>query len=696
MTTKVLLVDDHSIVRKGLRLLMEAEEDISVVGEAGDGQKAIDLVRKLSPDVVVMDITMPGLNGIEATRRIMSESPDTKVLALSIHSGKVFVQDMLGAGASGYILKESAPEELLDAVRAIAGGEVYLSRAIAGVVVSQYKSALAGDKPIDGLDKLTLKEREEFQLLVEGHSLPKIALLLDVSEAAAELTRTRIMEKLGASDVGELTELARDLGATIKDGASGSPAAPSLSILKNKLYPPVIPPKHVHRTKLIERLEKNRHLPVTLVSAPAGYGKSTLVSCWLDHSDWPAAWLSLEEGESDLRVFLYSVLSAIESILPRSVKKTMELVKSPVLPPLDVLAGSLISDLDGVDQDFLLVLDDLHLIRGRQAHDLIAKLLNHPPRPLHLVLVSRRDPPLPLTRFRASEQLHEISIQDLRFKPNETAAYLQSILEKPMEESTAAAWTEKTEGWVTGLRLAALSISHRGDFNSLLPELQGGAQYVMEYLFNEVLSIQPPTVRRLLLKSAILDRFCAPLCAAIDSPEEDGVDCWEFIRSLQEENLFIIKLDAENQWFRYHHLFQLLLGNQLERHFSRDEIASFHSKASSWFAESGLIEKAIEHALSAGEETRAVQLVDQNRQKALNEDKWYLLEKWLSKFYDTIIDRHPSLLMTKAWVLYNQFEIPAIPPILDTCQSLMDETSADHPLRGEIDFFRGYIYYFIN
>ncbi|MCJ7500721.1 LuxR C-terminal-related transcriptional regulator, partial [bacterium] len=189
---------------------------------------------------------------------------------------------------------------------------------------------------------------------------------------------------------------------------------------------------------------------------------------------------------------------------------------------------------------------------------------------------------------------------------------------------------------------------------------------------------------------------CAPLCAAIDSPEEDGVDCWEFIRSLQEENLFIIKLDAENQWFRYHHLFQQLLRNQLERHYSRDEITALHSTASSWFADNGPIEMAIEHALAAGDETRAVQLIEQNRQKALNEDKWYLLEKWLSKFYDTIIDRHPSLLMTKAWVLYHQFEIPAIPPILDTCQSLMDETSADHPLRGEIDFFRGYIYYFIN
>ena len=142
MPITILLVDDHPLFRKGLRLLLEAQEDFRIVGEAGDGREAIDRVRTLSPDVVLMDISMPDFNGIDATRRIVSEVPAAKVVALSIHAGKRFVEDMLQAGAAGYILKKSVPEDLVNGIRMVIRGDVYLSPAITGTVVSEYKELL--------------------------------------------------------------------------------------------------------------------------------------------------------------------------------------------------------------------------------------------------------------------------------------------------------------------------------------------------------------------------------------------------------------------------------------------------------------------------------------------------------------------------------------------------------------------------
>ncbi len=197
--TTVLLADDHAVFRKGLHLLLEAEPDFRVVGEAGDGQEAIDLARKFSPDVVVMDVTMPDLNGIEATRHIVSASPNTKVMALSIHSGKRFVEDMLRAGAMGYILKDSAPEELVDGVRTVARGEVYLSAAIAGVVVSQYVNVLARSDASAGSAGLTAWEREIVRLIVDGHSPKQIASVLQVDVKTVESAQRRIMKKLGVN-----------------------------------------------------------------------------------------------------------------------------------------------------------------------------------------------------------------------------------------------------------------------------------------------------------------------------------------------------------------------------------------------------------------------------------------------------------------------------------------------------------------
>ncbi len=543
MPITILLADDHALFRKGLRLLLEEEPDMRVVGEADDGKEAIERVRELSPDVVVMDISMPNLNGIEATQQILSDSPQTKVVALSIHAGKRYVKDMLSAGAAGYILKDSVPEEMINGIRKVMGNEVYLSSVITGVVVSE---------------------------LLEG---------------GKEKSYSEAPDQWAADE--------------------------SAALLRTKLHRPPVDRNHVHRPHLLERLDKRRRGPLTLVSAPAGYGKSSLISCWLELCDIPSAWLSLVEDDNDLRTFTTYVIAAVETIFPEACRNTQALLNAPDLPRMAALATSLLNELELIEQPFILVLDDYQHIQDESVSELLSELLHHPPQPMHLVLIGRRDPALPISALRARGLVTEIRTQDLRFTVAETETFFKMALEIQIDPSIAIAVEEKTEGWVTGLRLAALSMRHRGHIDPRLLEPQVGAQYVMEYLFNEVFCHLPPEVSQYLLGTAILDRFCGPLCEAVCVPGVDPLTCelggWNFITWLKRENVFLISLDPENRWFRYHHLFQKLLVNQLKRHRSAEEISTLHAHASAWFAENGLIEESLKHSLAGGDIATAME-----------------------------------------------------------------------------------------
>ncbi len=701
----VLLVDDHTLFRKGLRLLIEEEQDMSVVGEAVDGQRAIESVRELSPDIVVMDITMPNLNGIEATRNIISESPAAKVMALSIHSGKRFVEDMLRAGAVGYLLKESAPEDLVKGIRTIVGGEIYLSPSITGIVVSQYMNALSQNRAEDEWAALTIREKEFVQLLLDGAEEEKITSVLQLSPEMVTSTRLRIMEKIGVNTMDELVEHARAGRYFSREGLVQeendhvkSPPQNTIPIITTKLYPPAVDESHVHRQRLLEQMTQSRQQPLILVSAPAGYGKSVLTSCWLKESDWPGAWLSLDEDDNDLRTFLIYFLSAIQNTMPGALPKTGELLNAAVLPPLAVMAATLTNELDQIEDDFILVLDDFHVIQEKSIHDLITSLLRHPPLAMHLVVVARQDPFLPISTLRAENQLCEIRSQDLCFAADETTLYLKHTLNKEIDQTTAALWTERTEGWVTGLRLAALAMIGREDLEADIPGLPEDSHRVREYLFNEVLSQQSPIIRNYLLATSILNRFCAPLCEAVcleaATPGSRKINGWEFVARLNSDNMFIIPLDTDNHWFRYHHLFQKLLKHQLGRYHSAQEIAELHSRASRWFEAQGLVKEAISHALAAGDVVRAAESLEANRDEEFLADRWFVVERWLAMLPADIKQERPKLLLTEAWICYLQHLLARIPMLLDRAESLLRSQTAEPMALAEIAFFRGYIAYF--
>ena len=295
-------------------------------------------------------------------------------------------------------------------------------------------------------------------------------------------------------------------------------------ILRTKLHSPAAPPDLVARSRLLERLNQGRRQPLILVSAPAGYGKSTVVSHWLETCECPAAWLSLDENDSDLHLFLTYLLEAVRTLFPTAGSDTLALLNARTLPTLSELSGSLINELDSIEQDFIVVLDDYHLIQDDSVHRVLTELLHHPPQSMLLALVGRRDPPLPISSLRARGWVTEIRAPDLCFTAPETEAFLKQTFEGRIEEATASAWTRKTEGWVTGLRLGALSLHHQGDADAKLSAVKGTVPYVMDYFLTEVIKNQPPEIRHYLLRAAILDRFCAHSCDVVFGP---GVESTE-------------------------------------------------------------------------------------------------------------------------------------------------------------------------
>lgn len=625
METTILIVDDHDVFRMGLKLLLAEEEEMQIVGEAGDGQAAINQVRNLEPDVVVMDISMPDMDGIEATRQILFEFPETKIIALSIHGGKDYVEEMLRVGAAGYVLKESTVEDLVHSIRAVQRGELFLSDAVEDVVISQYVESLA-------------------------HS------------------------------------------ASTSDGSSHSP------LLMTKLHPPRLTRNAIVRNRLLEQLHEGRERPLTLVSAPAGYGKSTLVGQWLETCDRPSAWLSLDDRDNNLYVFLTYVVAAVRTQFPEALLETATLIEASNLPPVHVLAQTLVNDLAHLPERLILVLDDYHRIEETAIHEFLGELLRHPPQTLHLVLVSRIDPALDLLQLRAHRQMAEVRAKALSFTVEETAAFLEGIVGSTVETRIAEEVMRKTEGWVTGLLLITLSLHDSAglaDFSTVLP----GERQTLDYLASEALSRQPRDIQAWLLKTSILDRFCASLCEAVYAPPGDGeasrLDGDEFLRWLSESNLFVIPLDNQGQWTRYHHLFQELLQNQLEGALDDAEIADLHGRASRWFVQNGLIEEAIEHALQAGDAQSAADIVEKIRHSEHEAANWQGIERWLALLPLEIKQERPGLTLEEAWMAFNHFQMALIPPLIERAEALLSNQPANPNLWAELNFFHGNHLYWI-
>ena len=442
--------------------------------------------------------------------------------------------------------------------------------------------------------------------------------------------------------------------------------------------------------------------PLTLVAAPAGYGKSVLVSAWLNICERPSAWLSLDETLDDLGTFLTYFVTAIQGVFPSALQRTQELLTAINLPPIRVLAGSLINEIDELERDFIIVLEDYHSIRRQEIHDLVTLLLQPPAQHMHLVLITRHDPPLPRSVLLARNQISEVRHADLRFSADEVASFMQNTLGSRPPDAIIAALAETTEGWITSLRLAVLARSDSPDASGAAAQFQTleHNRNLTDYLLREALAQIPPAVADFLRKTAILDRMCAPLCEALlgRSPLEGSAQAR--LEWLEQNNLFTVSLDDERRWYRYHHLFRSFLRGELERRYDPGDVALLHTCASGWFARQGLLEDALRHALLGHDMLAAVRLVAQQRHALMDSEQWQLHERLFRMFPAETVAEYPDLMLMASWMARLQGSGEAqILELLERAASLTaqmpDQSEYELQLRGEIDTLRAMAVYHV-
>lgn len=428
----------------------------------------------------------------------------------------------------------------------------------------------------------------------------------------------------------------------------------SALLLQTKLHIPQPRPDLVSRHHLTERLnqglvgkEDRFARRLTLLSAPAGFGKTTLAAEWLDGLERPFGWLCLDEGDSDPARFFTYLVAALQTIDPGIGRAVQAMLRAPQSPPQQALLTSLVNDISTTPTPFALVLDDYHLIRALPIHQQLRFLLEHLPPSMHLVIVSREDPPLPLSRLRARGQMVEIRQDDLRFTTDEAADFLLRVIGLELPAADIAALHRRTEGWIAGLQLAALSLRGRGDVRRFVDSLTGSHRYILDYLMEEVFQQQSADVQDFLLKTSILDRFTAPLGNAVTQRE----DSRGILLTLEQANLFIVPLDDSRQWYRFHRLFADLLREQLRRVEMDVPISELHRRASRWYEAEGLQNDAVSHALAASDWRRAAGLILEVEEAMLRRGEVVTLLGWLRALPDEALRRHPKLYMSYSWAL---------------------------------------------
>ena len=452
-------------------------------------------------------------------------------------------------------------------------------------------------------------------------------------------------------------------------------------ILATKLYTP--PPREnvVLRPYLIERLNEGLRRKLTLVSAPAGFGKTTLLSERLAGRDQPAAWLSLDEGDNDPACFWLHFIAALQSVVLNIGAEALDALQSPQLPPIESILTSLLNEIASIPDDFILVLDDYHTVDSRQIDNALAFLVERLPPQMHLIIATREDPDLPLARLRARNQLVELRDKDLRFTETEAAEFLNQAMGLRLSIEDIAALETRTEGWIAGLQLAALSMQGLQDTADFIQSFTGSHRYVLDYLLEEVLHKQSEPIQKFLLHTSILERMCGQLCDSVlhNSP----INGQETLEYLDRANLFIVSLDNERRWYRYHHLFAELLQSRLARAYP-DQVADLHRRASDWFAGNDFFYEAITHAITAKDWTRAAEIMERLDELRLSGETNTRLG-WFEAFPPQVLHDRPRLGLAFAWILFMSNQLDRAEQQLDQLASLVQDAPS---LLGEMYVIR--------
>ena len=470
-------------------------------------------------------------------------------------------------------------------------------------------------------------------------------------------------------------------------------------IIQTKFYAPRLSAGLINRERLLVLLDGSLEVPLTLVSAPAGYGKSVLISQWLDLQDHNKLWLSLDSEDSSIRQFLSYLIADLRNEFPDACQTSQELLHIPDEPSVEVISSYLLNDLDELEKPCSIVLDDYHMLApSSPVHELLDMVMRHPPSGVHFVLITRRDPPLQLIQLRAINHLLEIRLGDLQFTQSEIRELLISGVGFTPSEDALSNLQSQMEGWAVGLRLVMLALRQNNNPDEFLRSIHGGIPQSQEYLFNQVLSTLSPGMHDTLLKVSLLDRFCEDLVGYVSDtdlnvPEEEVLSGKEFILQLEQRNLFTICIDQHHRWYRFHHLFQDLLQNEFKKSPQNYDFSEIHLRASQWYESNGSINEAIKHALKAGDTNFAVNIIERHFYDTLEQDQHYILEGWLEQIPAKIIIERPELLLAQMWIYGFRQDLANVAELLEIVDLLVPESGDEENLRGEVDFFHGYQFF---
>ncbi|HUX94621.1 MAG TPA: LuxR C-terminal-related transcriptional regulator [Bacteroidales bacterium] len=436
-------------------------------------------------------------------------------------------------------------------------------------------------------------------------------------------------------------------------------------MLLTKLHIPPAGNNIVHRSELYEKLNTGLSRKLILVSAPAGFGKTTVVSDWIDQKKIPTAWFSLDNGDNDPADFLSYIISGIQSIHPAFGQSALKLLNSPNKPSVESIASLLINDILSISQNFLLVLDDFHLIKSYEVVNLVTYLLEHIPGNIHIVILTRSDPALSLSRLRSQHQLVELRSSDLSFSANDISVLFNKKLKLGLSIDDIYSLETKTEGWIAGLQLTALSMEGRDDIPKFIQDLKGDNRYIMDYLMEEVLKIQTDDIKEFLLQTSILEQMSASLCNAVLNRN----DSQQVLDTLEKNNMFVIPLDTERSWYRYHHLFAELLKQRLQQ---KDQmlIIDIQNKACDWFEQNNMYNLAIEHALAIKNYAKSIQLLGEIVESMWKNGLHAAILKYGDLIPDELIKNNPEFCLYYAWILISAGKLEQAKPYLTSAENI--------------------------
>jgi LuxR family maltose regulon positive regulatory protein len=434
----------------------------------------------------------------------------------------------------------------------------------------------------------------------------------------------------------------------------------SALLLKTKLFIPSLVTDLVPRPNLLAQMDVGLDKRLSLVAAPAGFGKTTFISSWVRSIEHPVAWISLDEADNDPTVFWAYIVAGFQHAISDE-RSQFGQITTDQLPPTKTILTQLINNLAETKGKVILVLDDYHVISNPQIHEDITFLIKNQPSALHVVLLTRADPPLPIAKLRGRGLLTEIRANDLRFTVEETRVFLNETLGLDLSSADIAALDRRTEGWIIGLHLAALSMQDRDDKGEFISAFSGGHHFVLEYLTEEVIDRLPKILRNFLTQTAVLERFNAPLCAKVTGIDESETQ----LAHLQRQNLFIVPLDDEYIWFRYHHLFRDLLKNRLQKTYSTGQINLLFHRASQWHRNENELEEAVRYALQAQDYEQAADWIEQIIDQVIARGQVKTLMQWIGTLPQTIIRARPRLLMHQGWVVFLTGDVNSSSKILN-------------------------------